>query len=69
MSTTKNPSGKNAKNINRKGEQIPKERSSTRAGGARGTIISSMTWELWAGGVKQTKENQPEEENLTQCVI
>ena len=69
MSTTKNPSGKNAKNINRKGEQIPKERSSTRAGGARGTIISIMTWEHWAGGVKQPKENQPEEENLTQCVI
>ena len=45
------------------------KRSSTRAGVARGTIISSMTWEHWAGGVKQTRENQPEEERLTQCVI
>jgi hypothetical protein len=29
---------------------------------------ANMTRDHWAGGVKQHKENQPNEENLTQCV-
>ena len=46
--------------------QKPVLGSNTKGGKPKGRGTSQMTWEQRAGGVKQHKKIQPEEENLGQ---